>query len=133
MFQENLKRLVQSTEGGVAGLLMGFDGIAVDSFTVQDAGVDITTVGMEFSFILTQVRKAAEILEVGGVQEIAIRAEKLTVLIASEIGLDVVVNRSPIPSVRHDAGPTEPNALLIIDPRQQRSKFSGNAWSRFLL
>ena len=81
MFQENLKRLVASTEGAVAGLLMGFDGIAVDSFSSPQAGVDIQTVGMEFSFILTQVRKAAEILEVGGVQEIAIRAEKLTVLI----------------------------------------------------
>jgi predicted regulator of Ras-like GTPase activity (Roadblock/LC7/MglB family) len=81
MFQEHLKRLVESTEGGVAGLLMGFDGIAVDSWTQPSSGVDITTVGMEFSFILTQVRKAAEILEVGGVQEIAIRAEKLTILI----------------------------------------------------
>jgi predicted regulator of Ras-like GTPase activity (Roadblock/LC7/MglB family) len=81
MFQEHLKRLVESTEGGVAGLLMGFDGIAVDSYTQPGMGVDITTVGMEFSFILTQVRKAAEILEVGGVQEIAIRSEKLTILI----------------------------------------------------
>lgn len=81
MFQENLKRLVHDTEGGVAGLLMGFDGIAVDSYSAPQGGIDITTVGMEFSFILTQVRKAAEILEVGGVQEIAIRAEKLTVLI----------------------------------------------------
>lgn len=81
MFRENLKRLVADTEGGVAGLLMGFDGIAVDSFTAADGGIDITTVGMEFSFILTQVRKAAEILEVGGVQEIAIRAESLTILI----------------------------------------------------
>src|SRR3954447_19544149 len=84
MFQENLKRLVADTEGGIAGLLMGFDGIAVDSYTGPQDDVDkidITTVGMEFSFILTQVRKAAEILEVGGVQEIAIRAEKLTILI----------------------------------------------------
>jgi predicted regulator of Ras-like GTPase activity (Roadblock/LC7/MglB family) len=81
MFQENLKRLVQDTEGGIAGLLMGFDGIAVDSYTAPESGVDITTVGMEFSFILTQVRKAAEILEVGAVQEIAIRSEKLTILI----------------------------------------------------
>ena len=39
------------------------------------------TVGMEFSFILTQVRKAAEILEVGAVQEIAIRTGALTMLI----------------------------------------------------
>ena len=81
MFQENLKRLVADTEGGMAGLLMGFDGIAVDAFTVSGAGVDIQTVGMEFSFILTQVRKAAEILEVGGVQEIAIRCASLTILI----------------------------------------------------
>ena len=80
MFQENLKRLVADTEGGVAGLLMGFDGIAVDSYTEPSTGFDITTVGMEFSFVLTQVRKAAEILEVGGLQEIAIRAEKLTII-----------------------------------------------------
>src|SRR5215472_13291120 len=81
MFQENLKRMVAETEGGVAGLLMGFDGISVDAFTAANAGVDIQTVGMEFSFILTQVRKAAEILEVGGVQEIAIRCAQLTILI----------------------------------------------------
>ena len=31
MFQESLKRLVSETEGGLAGLLMGFDGIAVDT------------------------------------------------------------------------------------------------------
>jgi len=81
MFQENLKRLVAETEGGVAGLLMGFDGITVDQYTAPEGGVDIQTVGMEFSFILTQVRKAAEILEVGAVQEIAIRTGALTMLI----------------------------------------------------
>jgi predicted regulator of Ras-like GTPase activity (Roadblock/LC7/MglB family) len=81
MFQDNLKRLVSETEGGVAGLLMGFDGISVDQYTAPEGAVDIQTVGMEFSFILTQVRKAAEILEVGGVQEIAIRCASLTILI----------------------------------------------------
>ena len=81
MFQDNLKRLVAETEGGVAGLLMGFDGITVESYTAPEGGVDIQTVGMEFSFILTQVRKAAEILDVGKVNEIAIKAEKLTIVI----------------------------------------------------
>src|SRR5437762_14291308 len=81
MFQDNLRRLVAETEGGVAGLLMGFDGIAVDQYDVPNSGVDILTVGMEFSFILTQVRKAAEILEVGKVEEVTIRAEQVTILI----------------------------------------------------
>ncbi len=81
MFQENLRKLVTETEGGIAGLLMGFDGIAVDNFIIEDGGVDIQTVGMEFSFILGQVRKAAEILNVGGVEEVAIRCETLTLII----------------------------------------------------
>ena len=81
MFQESLTRLVSETEGGLAGLLMGFDGIAVDTYVGNSMTTDIQTIGMEFSFILTQVRKAAEILELGAISEFTIRAEKLTVMI----------------------------------------------------
>ena len=52
-----------------------------DWWQMPQGGVDIQTVGMEFSFILTQVRKAAEILEVGAVQEVAIRTAALTLVI----------------------------------------------------
>ncbi len=59
MFKETLKHIVDSTEGAIAGLLMGFDGIAVDSYTrdespTSSAGTagtqkDINEIGMEFS------------------------------------------------------------------------------------
>jgi predicted regulator of Ras-like GTPase activity (Roadblock/LC7/MglB family) len=81
MFRENLMKIVDNVEGGLAGLLMGFDGIAIDSYAKNKQALDIQTVGMEFSYILTQVRKAAEILEVGSVQEIAIRTEQVTIII----------------------------------------------------
>ena len=86
MFHESLQRIVDNVEGGLAGILMGFDGIAVDSYNrpaepPEGAPIDIDTVGMEFSFILGQVRKAAEALDVGNVQEVAIRADRLSVLI----------------------------------------------------
>jgi predicted regulator of Ras-like GTPase activity (Roadblock/LC7/MglB family) len=80
MFKEALRKLVDNVEGGIAGLVMGFDGIAVDAYTRDGGKMDITTVGMEFSFILTQMRKAAETLDVGGVSEITIKAEKLTIV-----------------------------------------------------
>ncbi|MBI2895866.1 MAG: hypothetical protein HYY06_20075 [Deltaproteobacteria bacterium] len=84
MFREALKTMVDGTEGGVAGLLMGFDGIAVDSYTAEEGSeFDIATVGMEFSVILTQIRKAVEILGAGTTQEIAIKSEKLTTIIYS--------------------------------------------------
>jgi predicted regulator of Ras-like GTPase activity (Roadblock/LC7/MglB family) len=81
MFKEPLRKIVDNVEGGIAGLVMGFDGIAVESYTREGHKMDINTVGMEFSFILTQIRKAAEILDVGSVQEVSIKAEKLLIVI----------------------------------------------------
>ena len=81
MFRESLRRLVEQTEGGVAGLLMGFDGIAVESFAKEQSKTDIQTVGMEFSYILTQVRKAADTIEAGSVEEVTIRTDRLTLII----------------------------------------------------
>jgi predicted regulator of Ras-like GTPase activity (Roadblock/LC7/MglB family) len=83
MFREVLQEVVDRTEGGVAGLLMGFDGISVDSYVKEnaEAPVDVETVGMEFSVILKDIRRAAELLEAGGAKEIAIQAERLTTVI----------------------------------------------------
>ena len=81
MFRESLARMVDNVEGGVAGLLMGFDGIAVETYSRPSAGLDINTIGMEFSVVLNRIREAAAVLEVGGLQEIAIRAENLSVIV----------------------------------------------------
>ena len=80
MLREHVEKIVESCEGAVAGVVMGFDGIAVESYT-RDQGLDVRAIGMEFSFVLNQVRKAAEILEVGALEEVTIRSEKLTFLI----------------------------------------------------
>jgi predicted regulator of Ras-like GTPase activity (Roadblock/LC7/MglB family) len=83
MFREVLQEVVERTEGGVAGLLMGFDGIPVDHYVREgaDLAVDVETVGMEYSVILKDIKKAAELLEAGNAKEISIQAEKLTTVI----------------------------------------------------
>jgi predicted regulator of Ras-like GTPase activity (Roadblock/LC7/MglB family) len=83
MFREVLQDVVDRTEGGVAGLLMGFDGIPVETYvSAKEAPeIDVATVGMEYSVILKDIRKAAEMLDAGGPHEISIRAEKVTTVI----------------------------------------------------
>lgn len=89
MFKETLRSIVDQTEGAIAGLLMGFDGIAVDSYTRDELAPgrpgstdkDINEIGMEFSVILGSIKRAAESLEAGGAREVAIQAEHLTTLI----------------------------------------------------
>jgi predicted regulator of Ras-like GTPase activity (Roadblock/LC7/MglB family) len=82
MFRDSLQGMVDRLAGGVAGILMGFDGIAVDSYTKSgEEGLDIQTVGMELSHVVGQMRKATEQLEVGPLREIALKANSLVVLI----------------------------------------------------
>lgn len=80
MFKEVLQEVVDNTDGGVAGLLMGYDGIPVDQY-VKDGVFDIETIGMEYSVIVKSIRQAAEMLDVGTAREIAIKSERLTTLI----------------------------------------------------
>jgi predicted regulator of Ras-like GTPase activity (Roadblock/LC7/MglB family) len=82
MFKEVLKEVVEGTEGGVAGLLMGYDGITVDQYVREEGeGIDVQTVGMEYSVILSGVKQAVEMLEVGSAVEVSIKAEQLTTVV----------------------------------------------------
>ena len=77
MFAETLKKVCDNVDGGLGAVIMGLDGIPVETYTRQADRVDIQTVAMEFSFILTQVRKAAESLKVGTFEELTVKAERL--------------------------------------------------------
>ena len=81
MFKDVLKDVVERTEGGVAGLVMGFDGIPIDHYIRDDASLDVETIGAEYSNILKDIRKAAEMLDAGVAREVAIQAERMTTVI----------------------------------------------------
>ena len=81
MFKEAIQEVVDGVEGGIAGLLMGFDGIPVDRYVADSGSIDVDTVGMEYSVILKDIRKAAQMLEAGSAREVSIKAENLTTVI----------------------------------------------------
>ncbi len=77
MFAETLRKVVDNVDGALAAVIMGLDGIPIETYVRQNDRVDVTTVGMEFSFILTQVRKAGDSLQVGGLEEMSVKAQHL--------------------------------------------------------
>jgi predicted regulator of Ras-like GTPase activity (Roadblock/LC7/MglB family) len=90
MFRESLQRMVDRLSGGVAGILIGFDGISVESYTKEaedgeegeeGEGLDIQVAGMELAHAVAQMRKAVERLDVGGLGELTLKADKLVVLV----------------------------------------------------
>jgi predicted regulator of Ras-like GTPase activity (Roadblock/LC7/MglB family) len=83
MFNSRLENAVTGVAGSYAAILMGFDGIAVDSYVADGSDTDIETIGMEFSVLLNEVRKAASQLDAGSAREMTIRTEKISTILRS--------------------------------------------------
>ncbi len=80
MFGKKLEETVDGVAGGTAAIVMGFDGIPVDAFS-KSPETDMETIGMEFSVLLKEVRKAAEMLDAGSAEELTVRTEKMSTIL----------------------------------------------------
>jgi predicted regulator of Ras-like GTPase activity (Roadblock/LC7/MglB family) len=81
VFKEQLQKVVDVVGDGYGAVIMGLDGIAVESYSRDQGGFDINIIVMEFSYILTQVKRASETLRVGGMQELVLKAEQLLLVV----------------------------------------------------
>jgi len=80
MLNQLIENLVSECDGAHAGFVMNFDGMAVE-IHAQGEEKSTRAAGMEFAFVMTQVRKAATILEVGALGEVIICSDKYTFLL----------------------------------------------------
>ena len=81
MFKEALQSAVDRTDGGVAGLLMDFEGIPVESYSREASAFDIEAVGAEVSVVVKAIQRASEMLEAGDTREVAFKSDKMVTLI----------------------------------------------------
>jgi predicted regulator of Ras-like GTPase activity (Roadblock/LC7/MglB family) len=81
-FRAHLESVVNQVDGALACSVMGFDGIAVDTFQRDEAAeLDLTGAWVEYANLLTQLKHAAEVLKTGAVQEVSVNSEKVLTLI----------------------------------------------------
>jgi len=82
-FREHIERLVREVPGTVSCTLLGFDGITVEAIDGANA-VEQLSAGdavIEYAHLVDQIRRAAEGLTAGAVDEVCIRSEKLVALL----------------------------------------------------
>ena len=90
-FKEDLQQICVRIDGSLAASLMGFDGIAIETHEQKaPEGIELQTLLIEYSSILSQVRQAAETLQMGKASEVSIRTEKM-VAVARPLTADYFV------------------------------------------
>jgi predicted regulator of Ras-like GTPase activity (Roadblock/LC7/MglB family) len=96
MFNEILQRIVEETGGGIGAVLMGYDGIAIDQYFAPDEELDLQMVVVEYSNVLKEIRKTADILSLGDMEEISIRTDRFIIVIRvlnDDYFVALVINR----------------------------------------
>ena len=81
MFRESLREVVEGVDGGLASTVMDFEGIPLDSFSLDGAQFDIEAVGVEASVLVKSIQRATSVLEAGDTKEVSIRSDKVVTLI----------------------------------------------------
>ena len=81
MFKESLQGIVNGTDGGLAGLLMDFEGIPLETYAKDESPFDIEAVGAEISVVVKAIQRAIEMLDAGDTREVAVKSEKMVTLI----------------------------------------------------
>lgn len=96
MFSDILQRIVVETSGGIGAVLMGYDGIAIEQYFRPDEDVDLQMVVVEYSNVLKEIRKTADILSLGDMEEISIRTDRFIIvirLLSDEYFVAFILNR----------------------------------------
>lgn len=81
IFEEIIKDIVDNVEGCLTGIMMGIDGVMVESYKKSEEFEDITTMSIEFTNILREIRASSEQLKVGNVEELTIKSDSMIFLI----------------------------------------------------
>ncbi len=81
MFKEAPEAVVDGTDGGLAGVIMDFEGIPLETYTRKESPFDVEVVGAEISVVVKAIQRATEMLEAGDTKEVAFKSESVVTLI----------------------------------------------------
>lgn len=81
MFKDILQTIVSETPGAVGAILMGYDGIAIEQHLSGGDDVDLQLVAIEYANVVKEIRRTAEILGTGELQEVSIKTGRYFVVI----------------------------------------------------
>ena len=75
------KDITENVGGGLAAIIMGYDGIAIEEYFVDNSAFDLQLLTVEYSNLLRDIRKTVELLENGDMQGVSIVTSRLRVLV----------------------------------------------------
>ncbi len=81
MFINILQRIVEESGGCIGAVLMGYDGIAIEQYFSSGEKLDLQMIAVEYANVLREIRRTAEILSLGAMEEVSIKTEHYHIVV----------------------------------------------------
>lgn len=80
-FNKVVADMVGAVPGSLAAVIMASDGIAIAEHVDPSSTLDIQTLGVEYTSVLSEIKKATEVLEAGRLEELTVCSDTLTLIV----------------------------------------------------
>ncbi|AJE02907.1 roadblock/LC7 domain-containing protein [Geobacter pickeringii] len=80
-FREALKGIVESVEGGLGAVIMGYDGIAIEQYHRDDTGMDLNLMAVEYATVIKEVKRTVEVLDTGEMEEVSVNTGQTRIIV----------------------------------------------------
>lgn len=79
--RDTLSSIVQSVDGGLAALIMAYDGIPIDEVSVEQTEFDMQLLSVEYATVLKEIKRAVDVIKMGELEEVSIATTRTRVII----------------------------------------------------
>jgi predicted regulator of Ras-like GTPase activity (Roadblock/LC7/MglB family) len=80
-FKAILKAIVDDSCGGLCGVVMGYDGIAIDEYHKEGGGLDVQMLIVEYASVLKEIKRTVAVLKTGDLEEVSIITERCSIIV----------------------------------------------------
>ncbi|QEM68646.1 roadblock/LC7 domain-containing protein [Geobacter sp. FeAm09] len=77
--RDTLRDIVGNVEGALAAVIMAYDGISIDEIMVPQSEFDLQSLAVEYATVLKEIKRAAELVKAGAMEEVAITTNQTRV------------------------------------------------------
>jgi predicted regulator of Ras-like GTPase activity (Roadblock/LC7/MglB family) len=78
--RDTLRTIVQSVDGALAAIIMGYDGIPIDEVAVEQSDYDTQLLSVEYATVLKEIKRAVDVIKAGDMEEVLIATSQTSVV-----------------------------------------------------
>jgi predicted regulator of Ras-like GTPase activity (Roadblock/LC7/MglB family) len=94
--RDTLRNIVENVDGGLAAMIMAYDGIPVDEVCVEQTEFDMQLLSVEYATVLKDIRHTIDVIKAGDMEEVSITTSQTCVAIRvlnSELFVVLIMKR----------------------------------------